>query len=138
MKENFQPVDGEEVLWKIRQFNLTSWNYIGQDAKTLRHYGPMAQDFYEAFGHDAIGAAGTPTTINSGDMAGVMMIAIKALATENVQLKSAVANQEAVNAEQRKRLEALTARFEEQDKKVQKVSAQLEASKPAPQVVNNP
>jgi Chaperone of endosialidase len=138
MKENFQPVDGEEVLRKIRQFNLTSWNYIGQDAKTLRHYGPMAQDFYEAFGHDAIGAAGTPTTINSGDMAGVMMIAIKALATENVQLKSAVANQEAVNAEQRRRLEALTARFEEQDKKIQKVSAQLEAIKPAPQMVNNP
>jgi hypothetical protein len=137
-KENFQPVDGEEVLRKIRQFNLTSWNYIGQDAKTLRHYGPMAQDFYDAFGHDAIGTAGTPTTINSGDMAGVMMIAIKALATENVQLKSAVAKQEAVNAEQRKRLEALTARFEEQAAQIQKVSAQLEASKPAPQVVNNP
>jgi len=138
MKENFQPVDGEEVLRKILQFNLTSWNYIGQDAKTLRHYGPMAQDFYEAFGHDAIGAAGKPTTINSGDMAGVMMIAIKALATENVQLKSAVANQEAVNAEQGKRLEALIARMEEQDKKIQKVSAQVEASKPAPQVVTNP
>ena len=137
-KENFQPVDGEEVLRKIRQFNLTSWNYIGQDAKTLRHYGPMAQDFYDAFGHDATGTVGAPTTINSGDMAGIMIIAIKALATENVQLKSAVAKQEAVNAEQRKRLEALTARFEEQDKKIQKVSAQLEASKPAPQVVSNP
>ena len=136
-KENFQPVDGEEVLRKIRQFNLTSWNYIGQDAKTLRHYGPMAQDFYEAFGHDAIGAAGTPTTINSGDMAGVMMIAIKALATENVQLKSAVANQEAVNAEQRKRLEALTARMEEQDKKIQKVSAQLEIRKPIQTLARN-
>ena len=108
-KENFQPVDGEEVLRKIRQFNFTSWNYIGQDAKTLRHYGPMAQDFYDAFGHDATGTVGTPTTINSGDMAGVMMIAIKALATENVQLKSAVAKQEAVNAEQRKEFEALVA-----------------------------
>jgi hypothetical protein len=61
-KENFQPVDGEEVPRKIRQLNLTSWNYIGQDAKTLRHYGPMAQDFYEAFGHDAIGTVGTSTT----------------------------------------------------------------------------
>jgi hypothetical protein len=29
-------------------------------------------------------------------------------------------------------------RFREQDSKIQKVSAQLEASKPAPQVVNNP
>ena len=129
-KENFQPVDGEEVLRKIRQFNLTSWNYIGQDAKTLRHYGPMAQDFYEAFGHDTIGTVGTPTAINSGDMAGIMMIAIKTLATENEQLKSAVANQEAVNAEQRKRLEAFTARFEEQDKKIQKVSAQLHMRQP--------
>ena len=136
-KESFQPVDGEEVLRKIRQFNLTSWNYIGQDAKTLRHYGPMAQDFYEAFGHDAIGTVGTPTTINSGDMAGIMIIAIKALATENVQLKSTVAKQEAVNAEQGKRLEALTARFEEQDKKIQKVSAQIEVSKLASQTVLN-
>ena len=32
----------------------------------------------------------------------------------------------------------LTARFEKQDTKIQKVSAQLEASKPEPQVVNNP
>ena len=129
-KENFQPVDGEEVLRKIRELNLTSWNYIGQDAKTLRHYGPMAQDFYGAFGHDAIGTVGTPKTINSGDMAGILMVAIKALAMENVQLKSAVATQEAVNAEQRKRLEALTTRFEEQDKKIQKVSAQLQMGQP--------
>ena len=110
--------------------NLTSWNYIGQDAKTLRHYGPMAQDFFGAFGHDAVGTVGTPKTINSGDMAGIMMIAIKALAMENVQLKSAVATQEAVNAEQRKRLETLAARFEEQDKTIQKVSAQLEMRQP--------
>src|SRR6266480_1244960 len=136
-KESFQPVDGEEVLRKIRQFNLTSWNYIGQDAKTLRHYGPMAQDFYEAFGHDAIGTVGTPKTINSGDMAGVMMIAIKTLATENEQLKSAVAKQEAVNAEQRKRLEALTARFEEQDKQIQTVSDELQSRKPIQSLARN-
>ena len=136
-KENFQPVDGEEVLRKIRQFDLTSWNYIGQDAKTLRHYGPMAQDFYAAFGHDAIGTVGTPKTINSGDMAGIMMIAIKTLATENVQLKSAVAKQEAVNAEQRKRLEALTARFEEQDKQIQTVSDELQSRKPIQSLARN-
>src|SRR5262249_49421794 len=48
-KENFQPVDGEEVLEKIRGFELTSWNFIGHDPKEFRHYGPMAQDFYAAF-----------------------------------------------------------------------------------------
>jgi septal ring factor EnvC (AmiA/AmiB activator) len=43
--------------------------------------------------------------------------------------------QEATLAELRKEMET---RFREQDSKIQKVSAQLEASKPAPQVVNNP
>jgi hypothetical protein len=43
-KENFQPVDGEEVLGKIRGFELSSWNFIGHDLKEFRHYGPMAQD----------------------------------------------------------------------------------------------
>jgi hypothetical protein len=35
-------------------------------------------------------------------------------------------------------MEAVTARLEQQASQIQKVSAQLEASKPAPQVVNNP
>ncbi len=43
--------------------------------------------------------------------------------------------QEATLAELRKEMET---RFREQESKIQKVSAQLEASKPAPQVVNNP
>jgi hypothetical protein len=67
------------VLRKIGEFNLTSWNYIGHDPQDFRHYGPMAQDFYAAFGHDELGAIGTPTTLNSGDEAGILMIAIKAL-----------------------------------------------------------
>ena len=41
-------------------------------------------------------------------------------------------------AEQRKQIETLTAQFKEQAAQIQKVSAQLEASKPAPRVVNNP
>jgi hypothetical protein len=47
-KENFQPADGEEVLGKIRGFELSSWNFIGHDPKEFRHYGPMAQDFFAA------------------------------------------------------------------------------------------
>jgi uncharacterized coiled-coil protein SlyX len=42
-----------------------------------------------------------------------------------------VENQEAANAQQQKQIDALTAGL-------QKVSGQLEASKPASQVVNNP
>ena len=68
-KEKFKPVDGEDVLRKIRGFELTSWNFIGHDPKEFRHYGPMAQDFFAAFGHDGIGQIGSETTINSGDTA---------------------------------------------------------------------
>ena len=38
-----------------------------------------AQDFFAAFGHDAIGTIGTPTVITSGDLDGILMIAAQAL-----------------------------------------------------------
>ncbi len=53
------------------------------------------------------------------------------------ELKSTVAKQEATAAEQQKEIKVLTASLKEQAAQIQKVSAQLEASKPAPQVVNN-
>ena len=40
--------------------------------------------------------------------------------------------------EQEKRIDALSAQLKEQAAQIQKVSAQLETSKPAPQVVKNP
>jgi hypothetical protein len=40
--------------------------------------------------------------------------------------------------ELKKEIAALTATMKEQAAQIQKVSAQIEASKPAPQVVNNP
>jgi uncharacterized coiled-coil protein SlyX len=53
------------------------------------------------------------------------------------ELKSTVAKQEAIIAQQQKGMETVTARLEEQDSKIQKVSAQLELSKPAPRTVGN-
>jgi trimeric autotransporter adhesin len=78
-KENFAQINGEDFLKKISNFNLTSWNYKKQDSKTFRHYGPMAQDFYAAFGKDEYGTIGNDTTINSADFAGVSFVAIQAL-----------------------------------------------------------
>ena len=87
-KENFKWVDGEKVLNKISAFNLTSWNYKGQDPAQFRHYGPMAQDFYAAFGHDGIGTVGNDTTIASADFDGVNFIAIQALEQRTSDLKA--------------------------------------------------
>ena len=53
------------------------------------------------------------------------------------QLKAAALKQEEVNAEQRKGIEALTESLKKQESQIQKVSAQLELSKPAPRTVDN-
>ena len=118
-KENFQPVDGEAVLGKIRGFELTSWNFIGHDPKEFRHYGPMAQDFFSAFGQDGVGQIGTETTINSGDLAGILMIAVQALEKRTAELKQKEA-QIAVLESKVEELKAKQASFET-------VAARLEA-----------
>jgi len=53
------------------------------------------------------------------------------------QLKAAAAKQEAVNAEQRKGMEIVTAHLKEQDAKIQNVSDRVELNKPAPRTVDN-
>ncbi len=88
------------MLTKIRGLSLTSWNFIGHDRKQFRHYGPMAQDFFAAFGHDGIGTIGTETTITSTDMDGILMIAAQALEKRTV-------DQEKRSVEQKKEIEAL-------------------------------
>ena len=47
----------------------------------------MAQDFFAAFGHDGVGQIGTDTAINSGDLAGILMIAVQALEKRTAELK---------------------------------------------------
>ncbi|MBN1781060.1 tail fiber domain-containing protein [bacterium] len=78
-KENFLPVSGSTVLERIRDMDIQSWNYIGHDPSTSRHYGPVAQDFYAAFGQDAMGTVGSDTTLCGSDVDGINMIAIQAL-----------------------------------------------------------
>jgi hypothetical protein len=49
--------------------------------------------FFAAFGHDTVGTVGTPTTINSGEMEGILMIAVQAVerrTAENADLKTRI------------------------------------------------
>lgn len=88
-KENFRPANGASFLSKISQMRLGSWNYKGQDARQYRHYGPMAQDFFAAFGWDGVGTIGEDKSINQADFDGINLIAIQALINEVNQLKAA-------------------------------------------------
>ena len=92
-KENFRDVDAQRILEKLRAMKITTWNYIGHDPKEFRHYGPMAQDFFAAFGRDELGVIGTETTINSGDIAAVLMIALQGLDARSQEDRRTIAAQ---------------------------------------------
>jgi hypothetical protein len=131
-KENFKPVNGEAMLEKIGRFRLTTWNYRGQDARQYRHYGPMAQDFFAAFGNDGIGVIGNDTTINAADFDGINFAAIKALVDRTEQLRQKDREMEALLRQlkaEHDRSEQLQAELSAQQKRTQKLESDLEMIK---------
>jgi hypothetical protein len=48
-KHNFKDIDGKEVLTRLASIPLQSWSYKSEDP-SIRHIGPVAQDFHAAFG----------------------------------------------------------------------------------------
>ena len=73
LKENFEPVDGEELLEKIAALPVTSWNYK-VESNDVKHIGPVAQDFY-----GILGIGSDEKTIAALDEAGVSLAAIQQL-----------------------------------------------------------
>ena len=72
-KSDVQPVDTQAVLAKVASLPVSTWRYNSQDA-TIRHIGPMAQDFKAAFG-----VGETDTGITTIDADGVALAAIQGL-----------------------------------------------------------
>ncbi|MEW5926894.1 MAG: tail fiber domain-containing protein [Gemmatimonadota bacterium] len=105
-KENFLGMGGEEVLMRLRGVPVTTWNYKTQD-RSIRHMGPMAQDFRAAFG-----LGESELLINTVDIDGVNMAAVKALEARTTRQQERITELEARNAaleERLARLEALVA-----------------------------
>jgi hypothetical protein len=48
-KADLNLIDSVDLLNRLSQIPITSWRYQGQDS-SVRHIGPMAGDFYQAFG----------------------------------------------------------------------------------------
>jgi len=92
-KENFEEVDPQSILDQVASIPITTWNYKTQDG-SIRHMGPMAQDFFAAFG---LGLG--DTTIDTIDPDGVALAAIQGLHAENVALRSRVEELESVREE---------------------------------------
>jgi hypothetical protein len=103
-KEAFLPVDGEDVLSRIRALPVTTWRYLSEEDRTVRHIGPMAQDWNRAFGLNA-----DATTINMSDFDGVNLAAVQALEARTAAQQQRIEGLQAENAELRARLERLEA-----------------------------
>lgn len=112
-KEHFLDVDGEGLLERLRAVPVTTWRYRDEEDRSVRHIGPMAQDWKRAFGF-----SGDSTTINSGDFDGVNLAAVQALDARTrglPELERQVAALAAENAELRARLARLEALLEGAD-----------------------
>jgi hypothetical protein len=48
-KTNYEDVDGNEILHRLDAIPIQTWNLKSQDP-SIRHIGPVAQDFHAAFG----------------------------------------------------------------------------------------
>jgi hypothetical protein len=72
-KENFAPVDGRDILARLATIPIETWNYKAEDP-TIRHIGPMAQDFSKAFG-----VGEDDKRIHMIDASGVALASIQAL-----------------------------------------------------------
>ncbi|MFC1475718.1 tail fiber domain-containing protein [Candidatus Zixiibacteriota bacterium] len=78
LKENFQALDGQELLAKLAAIPVESWNYKNT---AERHIGPVAEDFVAAFDVGTTRDDGTRENkyLSHGDLAGVALLAVKAL-----------------------------------------------------------
>ena len=117
IKKNIVAVDTENILQKVLDLPISEWTYKSDD-ESIRHMGPMAQDFRASFG---LGI--NDTTISTPDTSAVAIVAIQGLnqkleaKDEKIaeladQLKSQseiVSEQAALIAEMAERMERLEA-----------------------------
>ena len=118
-KENFLNVDGETILAGLQRIPVSTWNYKAQD-RGIRHLGPMAQDFYAAFG---LGESNL--LINTLDIDGVNLAGVQALAARTDALRAQVRTLTTENG-------ALRGRVSELEARLARLEALVSAAAPAP------
>lgn len=101
LKENFEPVDGETILELIESLPVTKWNYK-VDNPSIKHIGPVAQDFYSLFG-----LGNDDKSISTVDPSGVALLAIKELTLQNKSMKKQIESQNIVNQQLKSELQLL-------------------------------
>ncbi|HEV2328750.1 MAG TPA: tail fiber domain-containing protein [Verrucomicrobiae bacterium] len=111
-KENFAPVNPQDVLAKVAAMPITQWSFKVDEG--TRHMGPMAQDFYQAF---ALGS--DDHHIATVDEDGVALAAIQGL-SEKVQTENAALR--ADNAALKQQNDSLARRLDQLEQTVKSLA----------------
>ena len=101
LKKNITPIDSSEILSRVGRLPISTWTYL-TEPEGVRHVGPMAQDFYAAFG-----LGDSDRSYYSVDGHGVALAAIQALnqlvQAQNERIRTLDANNRSLT----RRLEAM-------------------------------
>jgi hypothetical protein len=85
MKENFEDINGEDLLDKIEDLPITKWNYKG-NPDSVKFIGPMAQDFHKSFGLGGSDSLGISTLAFDGvNIAAVQALIVRTNKIENLE-----------------------------------------------------
>ncbi len=85
MKENFEDINGEDLLDKIEDLPITKWNYKG-NPDSVKFIGPMAQDFHKSFGLGGSDSLGISTlAFNGVNIAAVQALIARTNKIENLE-----------------------------------------------------
>jgi hypothetical protein len=121
LKANFAGVDGLQILNALAGIPIQTWNYQAQ-AASIRHMGPMGQDFHAAFG-----VGENDTTISTVDAQGVALAAIQGLYTLVQQKDAQIAALRDANTAQQSQLTAQLAALAAQQADQAQMNARLAA-----------
>jgi hypothetical protein len=103
IKTDFVSLDPRDVLARVNSLPVSMWSYK-LDGSAIRHVGPMAEDFHQAFG------LGTDDkTIAPSDQAGVALLAVQGLSQKVDEKEREIETLRRKNADLEARLVALEA-----------------------------
>ena len=119
LKTDVARIDDAAVLDKVAALPINRWSYKSE--RGVHHVGPMAQDFYAAFG-----VGEDDKHITSIDEDGVALAAIKALHAENGALHAHVAVLDVENARLRARLGSVTSAQRSMQGELRRLTAKVE------------
>ena len=103
-KKNIATADVDAVLSRLRDLPMSTWTYLDEPA-SVRHLGPMAQDFHASFGLGSDERSYSPV-----DGHGVAMAAIQALDRLVRAQQARIESLERTNQELARRMRAMETR----------------------------